>query len=138
MELLMPGAEPDFMKAAAARLEVAVFLADNRYTLDSYYLTGYAIECSLKAIILTRTPVQERPATFLRVTSGKSMHNFEVLKDELHKMGCEVPMDLVRLLRRYRWSTNMRYDHTRRPTSEARGFLKAAERVYNWGKEELS
>jgi hypothetical protein len=54
-----PTSSRDFLHAAEQRLATAEFLILNKgNTLDGYYLTGYGIECSMKALILhlTRRP----------------------------------------------------------------------------------
>ena len=54
-------------------------LARAKLNLDAQYLGGYTVECSLKALILHRTPDPEKPDKLKRITSGAKMHRPEVL-----------------------------------------------------------
>lgn len=87
----MPSSSRDFQKAALQRLTVAEFLLLNRYTLDAMYLIGYAVECSLEALILEVTPVADRPSALARITAGRKWHSFEVLAGVLKDLGRPVP-----------------------------------------------
>jgi HEPN domain-containing protein len=73
----------DFQRAAAQRLTTAEFLLENGFTLDATYLAGYAIECSLKSLILHATPPADRAATLAKISSRSTMHNPEILGAEL-------------------------------------------------------
>lgn len=42
-----------FLRAAGARLDEAVVLRTQGYSLGAVYLVGYAVECGLKALILS-------------------------------------------------------------------------------------
>src|SRR6266480_2594552 len=68
-----------FQRASDQRLATAQFLLENGFHLDAIYLTGYAVECMLKALILKRTPANQYRAMFARITSGKQAHDFEFL-----------------------------------------------------------
>ena len=75
----MPSSSQDFQRAARQRLSTAEFLLGNRYNLDAMYLAGYAVECTLKALILDATPTGHRAETLRMISSGKKMHDTEVL-----------------------------------------------------------
>ncbi len=127
----------DFQRAADQRLTTAEFLRDNRYNLDAMYLAGYAIECTLKALILELTPVSQRPDTLKKITAGRQMHDFEVLAGILKNVGQRLPVSLVKKYRRYEWTTALRYETGRTPSGETRGFLKVAKETCDWVKEKL-
>ena len=55
-----PTTSRDFQKAAAQRLTAAEALHREKLTLDAQYLGGYAVECSLKALILELTPPADK------------------------------------------------------------------------------
>lgn len=114
------------------RLTTAEFLLANGYNLDAMYLAGYAVECTLKALILETAPVQRRNDTLKRISSGKKMHSPEVLGGILKNLGCPIPPVFVKRIRRSAWSTNLRYEIGRRDTGETRGFLRTARDMYNW------
>jgi hypothetical protein len=46
-----PTSSRDFLKAASQRLNAAETLLRENVTLDAQYIGGYAVECSLKALI---------------------------------------------------------------------------------------
>jgi len=133
----MPTSSRDFQRAALQRLTAAEFLLNNHYNLDAMYLGGYTLECTLKALILENTPAKDKPATLKKITSGKKMHNVEVLSGLLKDLGCPVPLKLVKKLRKSTWSTALRYETGRTDTGETRAFLKTAKAVYNWVESQL-
>jgi HEPN domain-containing protein len=133
----LPLSDRDFLRAAKQRLTVAEFLMKHRYTLDSMYLAGYAIECALKALILNKAPVEIRDDIFTRITSGTRMHYVESLGVIVKDLGCPLPLELVKRIRRSRWRTELRYTSGRTNTGETRGFLKTCDAVYNWVERQM-
>jgi len=127
----------DFQKAAAQRLITAETLLRQKLTLDSQYIGGYAVECSLKALILERTPDADRPAKLKRITSGASMHRPDVLLGELRNLGVAFPLVLARRMRRFDWTTDLRYETGRRDTGETTAFLSTAKAIYDWVEGQL-
>ncbi len=51
-----PTTSRDFLKAAGQRLTTAETLLRERLTVAAQYIGGYTVECSLKALILKKTP----------------------------------------------------------------------------------
>ncbi|HWB53693.1 MAG TPA: HEPN domain-containing protein [Tepidisphaeraceae bacterium] len=135
---MVPSSSRDFQRAAAQRLTTAEFLLDHRYNLDAMYLAGYAVECSLKALILKVVQVQEHNQMLKKVTSGSRMHEPETLGAILKELQHPIPLDLVKRLRRSQWSTNLRYQTHRPDTGETRAFLKTAKAAYDWVEGQLS
>lgn len=133
----MPSSSRDFQLAAGQRLTTAEFLLANRYNLDAMYLAGYTVECTLKALILEATPVADRAEMLKRISSGKSMHETEILGGILKDLGRPIPLQLVKRFRRSGWSTALRYESGRTDTGETRGFLKTAKAAYDWVEEQL-
>jgi len=127
----------DFLLAAAHRLTTAQFLLDHHYNLDAMYLAGYTVECALKALILDRTPPADRRSKLLMITRGKQMHYPETLGKLLADLGHPISKSVAARLRRFRWSTDFRYESGRKNTSEALGFLKTAKMVYDWVERQL-
>jgi hypothetical protein len=132
-----PRTSRDFQKAAAQRLTTAEFLLDHKYTLDAEYLAGYTIECSLKALILEKTPESDRPAQLDNICSGAKMHRPEVLLGVLRDLGVALPLELARRFRRLTWTTDLRYETGHRDTGETRRFLKTAQATYQWVEGQL-
>jgi HEPN domain-containing protein len=133
----MPTSSRDFQRAARQRLTTAEFLLGNSYTLDAMYLAGYTVECTLKALILERTPIAEQAEMLKKITSGQRMHDVETLGGILKNLGRPIPLALVKRLRRSGWSTALRYETGRKDTGETRGFLRIAKEVYDWVEDQL-
>lgn len=133
-----PTTSRDFQRAAAQRLAAAEALQSVRLNLDAQYLGGYTVECSLKALILYRTPTAGRPAKLLRISSGASMHQLEVLLAELRAVGTTLPIGIAKRMRRYDWTTSLRYESGWRDLGETTALLNTARAVYNWVQELLS
>ena len=133
-----PTTSRDFQRAAAQRFTAAEALQRVRMNLDAQYLGGYTVECSLKALILHRTPSTERPARLLRMSSGASMHRPEVLLAELRGLGVGLPLAITKRMRRYNWTTSLRYESGWRDLGETRALLNTALAIYNWVEGELS
>ena len=135
---MSPATSRDFQKAASQRLTTAKFLLDSKYTLDAMYITGYAIECSLKALILARTPAAVFPVQFEALTKGAKMHNFENLAAILRDLGMALPAQITKRIRKSTWSTSLRYESGRADTGETRACHHTAQLVYDWVEDELS
>lgn len=133
----MPTSSHDFQKAALQRLTTAEFLLQKGYNLDAMYLAGYTLECAMKALILEFTPAADKARTLQSISSGGKMHNLQVLSELLEKLGCPVPLELRKKIRRSRWSTALRYESGRTDTGETRAFLKTAKSIYNWVESQL-
>ena len=133
-----PTTSRDFQKAAGQRLNAAETLLEHGVTLDAQYLGGYTVECSLKALILERTPQANRPVVLQRISSGAAMHKPEVLLGELGRLDVELPRDIAKRMRHFDWTTDLRYETGRRDTGETQGLLRTAQAVYNWVEGQLS
>lgn len=127
----------DFLKVAAQRLTTAEFLLKNKYTLAAMYIAGYTVECSLKALILDKTPEKDRTKWLKKPTSGAKMHSPEALAGFLKDEGIALPLDLVKRLRTSTWTTNLRYETGRTDTGETRAFLRTAKLTYQWVERQV-
>lgn len=96
-----PVSSRDFQKAAAQRLTTAETLLREKLTLDAQYIGGYTVECSLKALIMERTPDPDKRDQLHRITSGASMHRPDVLLGELRNLGVALPLNLAKRMRRF-------------------------------------
>lgn len=135
----MPSVIPNYLKVAVQRLEAADFLIDSGFTKDGMYLAGYAVECSLKALILHLTPEVDRMAMFERISSGATWHYPEALGGILKgELGTPIPLPLVRKYRRFGWSTSLRYETGRADLGEARGVWKTGKATHDWVNEKLA
>lgn len=96
------------------------------------YLEGYTVECSLKALLLHLTPDAEKAETLERITAGAKMHRPEVLLGELRNLGIELPIAVAKRMRRFNWTTDLRYETGCRDTGETNALLNTANAIYDW------
>jgi len=129
---MQPTTSRDFLKVALQRLTTAEALLDLRINLDAQYIGGYTVECSLKALILERTPAADKEEILKKLSSGQKMHRADVLLGELRDRGVVLPLELAKRMRRFDWTTDLRYETGRRDTGETIGFLKTAKAIYEW------
>ena len=55
------------------------------------------------------------------------MHRPDVLLGELRDLGINLPLEIAKRMRRFDWTTDLRYETGRRDTGETIGFLKNRE-----------
>ena len=67
-----------FLQAATARRQDAQFLLTAARSLGAVYLGGYAVECALKALILSLRPEHEQRREIDSFRGGKA-HEFQWL-----------------------------------------------------------
>lgn len=132
-----PATSRDFQRAAAQRLTTAETLLREKLMLDAQYIGGYTVECSLKALILELTPAPDKADMLRRLTSGARMHRADVLLGELRNFGVALPLDLARRMRRFDWTTDLRYETGRRDTGETSALLRTAKLIYDWVEGQL-
>jgi HEPN domain-containing protein len=132
-----PTTSRDFQKAAAQRLTTAETLLREKLTLDAQYIGGYTVECSLKALIIERTPDPDKLDKLRRITTGATMHRPDILFGELRNLGVPLPLVLAKRMRRFDWDTNLRYETGRRDTGETIAFLNTAKAIYDWVEGQL-
>lgn len=124
--------------AAGHRIDAAETLEDS-HPLDCLYLAGYGIECSLKALVLARTPTADRQRTYTTDFRGSVAHDFESLYSRLRHLGFHLPSELLKRLRTARqiWSVDLRYESKRPKASELDEVLDFAKTFWKWTKEQL-
>jgi HEPN domain-containing protein len=132
-----PTTSRDFLKVAAQRFTTAETLLRERLTLDAQYLAGYTVECSLKALILHATPDPAKTDTLERISSGAKMHRADVLLGVLRDLGIALPLAIAKRMRRFDWTTDLRYETGRRDLGETKALLKTAKAIYDWAEEQL-
>ena len=135
---MQPTSSRDFHNAARQRLTTAEVLLREKLTLDAQYLGGYTVECSLKALILELTTAAGRADKLKKISSGAIMHRSDVLLGELRDVGVSLPLALAKRMRRFEWSTNLRYETGRRDTGETIAFLKTAKAIHEWVEGQLT
>ncbi|MBX9679967.1 MAG: HEPN domain-containing protein [Gemmataceae bacterium] len=134
-------------KAAEQRLEAAVYLMEGRrFNRDAFDLSGYSVELSLRAAILSATPLKKYSMVWdLLAKQGAKGHDFEYLKDLFQRIRfglrlrgeVKLPKDRVVFERTVRenwmrvatWSTSFRYEVGYVATEDAEAFLTAARSI---------
>ena len=126
-----------FLRVATQRLDDARFLLGYRNTA-SIYLAGYAVECTLKALLLSVTPTS-KVSKILDSFRGQRGHNLEWLKAQYIKHGGSAFPALIsrKFARVNSWKTDIRYDPGTSLLSDAEGFFQAAEEIPRWANERL-
>ena len=132
-----PTTSRDFQKVAGQRLTTAETLLREKLTLDAQYFGGYTVECSLKALIMHMTANPDKPDKLKRITSGAKMHRPDVLLGELRNLGISLPLEIAKRMRRFDWTTDLRYETGRLDTGETIGFLKTAKAIFDWVEGQL-
>lgn len=121
---MQPETARDFLRAALQRLSTAEAIFEElRITLEAQYVGGYAVECALKALIMEKTPEAGRPDMLYRLTHGAASHRKEILLGELRDLGISLTPELSRRMRRFDWTTALRYETGRLDTGETRAVL---------------
>ncbi len=135
--LMPPTTSRDFLRVAAQRLTTAEALLLKKLTVDAQYIGGYTVECSLKALILHHAPEDRKSDKLKQLTSGAKMHRPDVLLGELRDLGIALPLELARRMRRFDWTTDLRYETGHRDTGETIALLKTAKAIYDWAEGQV-
>jgi hypothetical protein len=127
-----------FLRAALHRYEEAEFLLNkSAYTTAAVYLSGYAVECILKALILFNEPLSKNPST-MNSFRGARAHDFDWLKRQLYRRNCILPAAIAPQLAKITWwETELRYDPGAIKRKEAEDFLNATKHILSWAKGRL-
>ena len=121
-----------YYRVAYQRLDDGTALLEISRPRAAIYLTGYAIECILKAMLLVHTPAGERPE-ILATFRGAVAHNIEWLRDRLVQRIGRLPVSQNRQVSLVSsWSTDLRYEPGPGDVDDARAFLAAAESILAW------
>jgi HEPN domain-containing protein len=121
-----------FQRVAEQRLEEAAFLLDHEYTNASVYLAGYAVECSLKALILASEPARLHART-VDSFRGAAAHDYSWLKHQLQIRGVALPRPMELLLTQAAgWSTDLRYAVAKTDRKVGEQFLSAPQAIVAW------
>jgi len=135
---VQPANARDFLKIAIQRLTAAEEILDKTgLTLEAQYIGGYSVECSLKALILDKTTEVEQPKTLALLTQGALNHRPEVLLQRLRELGVSLSTELSKRMRRFDWTTNLRYESGRKDFGGTNALLSTARRVYDWVQEQI-
>ena len=135
---MQPTTARDFLKVALQRLTAAEEIMETlRLTLEAQYIGGYSVECSLKALILQKTAEPDRPVVLFQLTHGATYQRAEVLLDRLRERGVFLTVELAKRMRRFDWTTDLRYETGRKDTGETNGLLRTARTIYEWVERQI-
>ncbi len=106
----------------------------------SIYLTGYAVECIMKAQILSASPVASHPLILREQFRGSRAHDLFWLREILAQKG---PFAFPKAIRRdlvflSTWSVDLRYTPGSGNENDARQFAEAADRVVRFFEQRCS
>lgn len=132
-----------FYRAAAAHLDAARSLLGqcpekglSTRGHEVVYLSGYVVECSLKALLLTQYPRAKHPE-IVGWFIAELKHNLERLAVELTRKGVNIPKRRHESLKRVRaqWYSEMRYDIRAWRRQDVERVFSAAEELFDWVRE---
>ena len=79
----------------------------------------------------------DRESKLKLISSGAIMHRSETLLSELRNLGVSLTTELAKRMRRFDWTTDLRYETGRRDRGETRWFLRTCVEILNWVKEQI-
>ena len=127
-----------FYRAALERLDDAVFLNAAARNTAAVYLAGYAVECMLKALVVSLVP-ENRQAEVENRFRGAKAHDFDWLLRLYRQLGGQgMPRVLAADYARVNtWTTEFRYVTSTMKEQETQAFLASARRVVEWANGRL-
>lgn len=128
-----------FYRAALERFKDAEQILDRiERTTAAVYLAGYAVECILKALILSQLPAAKRAEMVQQFRGGKA-HDYDWLKGVYADVGGpNFPKAVVEAFVVVEdWGTELRYQPGVIDPDDAKSFLAAAETILDWADGRL-
>jgi HEPN domain-containing protein len=126
----------EYYRAAEERLADAEVLFAAGRTTGAVYVSGYAVECFLKALLLEGTPVGAR-MELQEEFFGKKAHDLESLSARYRRRAQgRTPVEVDNLLYWLagQWTTDLRYETRVLSRTHARDVLDAVTAVVKWAK----
>lgn len=121
-----------YFKAARLHFGDAKVLVKASRANGCIYLAGYAVECALKALLLSCVPPAGQRA-LSGSFRGRDWHSYDHLKEELRRKGVSAPDDINRQLTTVNtWSVEMRYAPVKRRKADAVAILGATKEIVRW------
>jgi len=127
-----------YYRVAYQRLEDGTLLFEQleRHS-PAVYLSGYAVECILKALLIAATPAGRR-GELLDSFRGSTAHSIDWLRQQLAQRRVIAPATVAqRLTYVISWSTDLRYEPGPGSPEDARAFLEAARAILAWPDERV-
>lgn len=125
-------------RCATERLKDARKLLENDRATGAVYLAGYAVECILKALLLSAVP-ERRHDQVVETFRGRRGHDYEWLRNECIEQGGIHFSPKVNhgLFLVDAWSTDLRYSPGTEDTDGAREFLNATAMIVEWARKQF-
>ena len=123
-------------EAAELLLHSCAPKATSAMAAEAVYLSGYVVECILKAVLFSREKIGRH--TNVKLECVKIIrHDLEKIKlrlENLRKNAVVFPPEQQRNLRyvRNRWHPSIRYERRIIATEDARDFLNASRGILDW------
>jgi len=122
-----------YYRVAYQRLEDGSLMLDK---LDrpkgAVYLTGYAVECILKTLLIVVTPTNGRPAV-LRSFRGVVAHDIGWLRRQLNGRGVSISPTVAKELTYVAsWSVDLRYEPGVGDREDAQRFIESTHSILEW------
>jgi hypothetical protein len=128
-----------YYRCAFQRFEDAqiLFVRGDR-TTGAVYLAGYALECILKALVLSALTPAGREG-MLQSSRGARAHDYEWLRTQYFQNGgARFPREVNEAFTLVNdWSTDLRYLPRTLKPDEAHGFLIASAHILRWADGRL-
>ena len=119
-----------FRRAAAARRTEADVLLAAGHGTGAIYLAGYAVECLMKALLLSAIPRAERAAAVASF-KGAAGHDLELLRRRYALAGgAWLPREIADAFNGVsEWGTVLRYSPAATPAAQAGAFLAYVDTI---------
>lgn len=129
----------DYRRAAIDRHDDALVLNAACRFNGAIYLAGYAVECTLKVLVLSMLPSHAQAAFADETFRGSDGHDFELLRTlYLTNGGARFPLVINKHFLLVRdWSTDLRYDPKKSDNRVSERFMAAVEDIIDWANGRL-
>ena len=123
------------LEASAELLKVCPKKTWSKLAHEVIYLSGYVVECVLKAAILSATPPRKQAEMVLRFRIDLK-HNLDRLKKVLVEGGCVMPAQQTYQFRQVltEWNSEMRYEPISRAFEDADNVHRSCVGFYSWAE----
>jgi hypothetical protein len=102
------------------------------------YLSGYVVECGLKAVLFSWTPVGRHSKLVEAMKkAGGPGHNLALLRERVAATGCPVPEKVTEAVSAMagRWKSEMRYEGGSYRYRDTEYLFRVAKIVFDWISE---
>lgn len=131
-----------YYRVAKQRLtEAKLVLTKAELPAAAQYLGGYAVECILKALLLTLTPSRQRPpagAATVEWLKREFGHDLIALRAAIRARSGGLPRDVTaEFVYVLTWDPDLRYEPGPVDPGKAERFVAAAEAIVKWADRSI-